>query len=116
MNKPLANRLRDHRRISRLTQDDLATILGYDNSGVVSRHERRAALPSLLVALSYEVLYQAPVSELFTGLMEIVELKVETQLGEFETNLGEQSARSPRAAVIAQKLEWLSQRRNSGYK
>ena len=50
------------------------------------------------------------VSELFTGLMEMVELQVETQLGEFETNLGEQSAHSPRAAVIAQKLEWLSRK------
>jgi hypothetical protein len=72
-------------------------------------------MPSLLVALSYEVLYRVPVSEIFAGLAETVEFNVEAQLAQFETYLGEQSARSSRAVAIARKLEWLSERRSSGY-
>jgi transcriptional regulator with XRE-family HTH domain len=114
--KPLANYLRTHRRRTGLTQQELARVLGYGTHGAVSRHERLESVPSLLVALRYQVLYRVPVSEIFAGLTETVEFNLEAQLAEFEGDLGEQSARSSRAAAIARKLEWLSERRNSGYK
>jgi len=115
-NKPLANYLRTHRLKTGLTQHDLARVLGYINSDAISRHERVGSVPSLLMALSYEVIYRVPVSEIFAGLAETVEFDVEAQLAEFEGYLGEQSARGPRAAAVARKLEWLSERRSSGYK
>jgi DNA-binding XRE family transcriptional regulator len=114
-NEPLANYLRAHRRKTGLTQHDLARVLGYENRDAISRHERLESMPSLLIALSYEVLYRVPVSEIFAGLAETVEFNVETQLAQFETYLGEQSAGSSRAVAIARKLEWLSERRSSGY-
>lgn len=113
LNKPLVNYVRTHRRKTGLTQRDLAKLLGYDAYGVIARHERFDALPSLVKALSYEVLFQTQISEIFTGLSEIVEVEVEARLTEFESHLGKQSARGPQAAAIARKLEWLSERRNS---
>lgn len=113
-NEPLVNYLRTYRRKSGFSQSDMARVLGYDNYGSVSRHERFAAVPSLLMALSYQVLFREPVSEIFAGLNESVEFDLETRLAEFETYLGEQSARGPQAAAIARKLEWLSERRSSG--
>jgi DNA-binding XRE family transcriptional regulator len=115
INEPLANYLRAHRRKTGLTQHDLARVLGYMNRDSISRHERLEAMPSLLIALSYEVLYRVPVSEIFAGLAETVESNVEAQLAQLETHLGEQSAESSRAVAIARKLEWLSERRSSGY-
>jgi DNA-binding XRE family transcriptional regulator len=115
-NKPLANYLRAHRRKTGITQHELAQFLGYGTHGAVSRHERLGAVPSLVVALSYQALYRIPVSEIFVGLTETVEFHIEAQLAEFENYLGEQSAEGNRAAMIARKLEWLSERRNGGYK
>jgi DNA-binding XRE family transcriptional regulator len=114
-NKPLANYLRAHRRKTGLTQHDVARVLGHSARGVVSHHERFESVPSLWVALSYQVLYRVPVSDIFAGLTETVEFDVEGQLAEFESYLGEQSANRHRAAAIARKLEWLGERRSSGY-
>ncbi|HEY6763221.1 MAG TPA: helix-turn-helix domain-containing protein [Candidatus Sulfotelmatobacter sp.] len=113
-NKPLANYLRAHRRRTGLTQHDLARVLGYESYGAISRHERFEVVPSLVMALSYQVLFRVPVSEMFAGMVEDVEFDLEVRLAEFEAYLGEQSVRSPRAAAIARKLEWLSERRSSG--
>jgi DNA-binding XRE family transcriptional regulator len=114
--KPLANYLRAHRLKSSFTQNEVARILGRESRAIVSHHERFESLPSLFVALSYEVLYRIPVSELFTGLTEMVEIHVEAELAEFETHLGKQSASGPGADAVARKLEWLSERRSSGCK
>jgi DNA-binding XRE family transcriptional regulator len=115
-NEPLTNYLRAHRRRSGFTQHELAGVLGYLNSDAISRHERRESMPTLFIALSYEVLYRVPVSEIFSGLTATVESRLEAQLAEFERYLGEQDARSSRAPAIARKLEWLNERRSSGYK
>ena len=114
--EPLVNYLRAHRRKAGLTQNDLAQITGYDNDGVISRHERLDGIPPLLIALTYQVVFRVHVSEMFIGLTQTVEVDVETRLAKFEEYLGQQSASGPRAAAIARKLEWLNERRSSGYK
>jgi DNA-binding XRE family transcriptional regulator len=114
--QPLDNYLRAHRLRTRLTQHDVAQILGRESRAIVSHHERFESVPSLFVALSYQVLYRIPVSEIFSGLAEMVEIHIESELAEFEKHLGEQSARGRQAAATARKLEWLSERRSSGYK
>src|ERR1700756_2955491 len=91
-NEPLTNYLRAHRRKTGLTQHDLARVLGYENYGIVSRHERFESVPSLVIALGYEVLYRVPVSEIFAGLIATIEFDVEARLAEFENHLGKQSA------------------------
>ena len=94
----------------------MAEVLGYVTRDAISRHERQELVPSLLVALSYEVFYRIPVSEIFAGLTKTVEFKIEAELAELEAYLGAQSAAGPRAAAIARRLEWLGERRSSGYK
>lgn len=112
--EPLANHLRIHRMKTGFTQHEVADLLRYLNRDIISRHERQESIPSLLIALSYEIFYRAPVSEIFVGLAKTVESNVEAQLAEYETYLGQQSAAGPRAASIARKLEWLTERRSSG--
>jgi DNA-binding XRE family transcriptional regulator len=113
--EPLINYLRMHRLKTGFTQDEVAAILRYINRDIISRHERKEVLPSLLIALSYESFYRVPVSDIFVGLAKKVELDVEAQLAEYEKYLGEQSATGPRAVSIARKLEWLSKRRSSEF-
>jgi DNA-binding XRE family transcriptional regulator len=112
--EPLTNYLRAHRLKTGLTQDDVAMILGSLNRDTISRHERMELLPSLVIALSYEVIYRVPVSEIFSGLAETIEFNIEAQLAAFEDHLGSQSAHGSRAVAIARKLQWLSERRSTG--
>ncbi len=109
----LANYLRIHRRNVGLTQQELAYVLGHCNEGPVSRYERFRATPSLIVALSFEIVFRVPVSEIFAGLRDHVEEKVETKLVELEQHLGQRSARDRDANATARKLIWLSERRNA---
>lgn len=113
--EPFANYLRTHRLKTGFTQDDVAGVLRLVNRDVVSRHERQEKTPSLLIALSYEALYRVPVSEIFAGLAQTAEFNVEAQLAEYMIYLGEQSAVGPRAASVARRMEWLSER-SSGFK
>jgi DNA-binding XRE family transcriptional regulator len=111
----LPNYLRTHRRNVGLTQPELARILGHCNEGPVSRHERFRATPSLVVALSYEIIFRASVSEIFAGLRDEVGEDVERRLAAFEADLQLRSARDRDANAIARKLMWLSERNNSDY-
>jgi DNA-binding XRE family transcriptional regulator len=115
VNEPLANYVRIHRRKVGLSQRELGKLLGYKDEGPVSRHERFHSVPPLLIALGYEIVFQASVSEIFPGLRDTVELVVEEQLAALESELQGRSGRAPGAAAVARKLEWLSERRTSGY-
>jgi DNA-binding XRE family transcriptional regulator len=114
--EPLINYLRTHRRNAGLSQRDLARVLGLDSYEFVARQERSRTMPSLAVALSYQILFRAPVSEIFVGITQRLEVDIETRLTQLEQHLGEQSARGRAAAATARKLEWLIERRSSGLK
>jgi transcriptional regulator with XRE-family HTH domain len=108
----IANYLRSRRRKSGLSQRELAQILGYITADPVSQHERSVKIPALLIALSYEVVYRMPISELFPGIYRTVEARIEEQLADLEEELQQSSAKGRQAAFIARKLEWLWERRN----
>lgn len=108
----LQSYLRTHRKKSGLTQRELASILGCIGEGQVSRHERGTNTPPLLVAIGYEILFGAPVVSIFPGIRATVARTIETRLRDMEHKLQAKSAKGPDASAIAQKLEWLSQRRN----
>jgi hypothetical protein len=91
----------------------LANILGLVTELQISRHERSLTLPLFLTAISYEIVFQVPLSELFPGVYETVHQNVEKRLGELEEQLHQSSAKGREATVIARKLEWLCERRNS---
>lgn len=104
--------LRTHRKKSGLTQRELAAILGCIGEGQISRHERGTNTPPLPVAIAYEVLFGAPIASIFSGIRATVARTIETRLRDMERKLQAKSAKGSDASAIAQKLEWLSQRRN----
>ena len=110
--KPVPNRIYIARRKASLTQRELAMLTGYVNEGAVARHERFNSLPPFLIALAYEIIFQAPVGELFFGLRDTVEQVVEERIGDFKTSLEQQDARGRGASRTARKLEWLTTRRS----
>jgi len=110
--RPAASYLRTHRRKSGLSQSELANILGLITELQISRHERSLTLPHFLTAISYEVVFQTPIGELFPGIYETVRQNIETRLAEIEERLGQSSAKGREASRIARKLEWFWERRN----
>jgi transcriptional regulator with XRE-family HTH domain len=110
-----ASYLRSCRKRSGLSQKDIAKLLGYPDEGTVSRHERLHCVPPLQIALCYEALYRVPVSERFSAINEVAEQKVETRLAEMEHDLQQCSAKGRDADMIARKLTWMQERRQSKY-
>ena len=111
----LSNYVRVHRRKVGLSQRELGLVLGYQDEFPISKHERFHAVPPLIIALGYEIVFRVPVSEIFAGLKDRVEEDIEDRLAQLELSLGRQSARDRQAAAIARKLEWLCARRDSDY-
>lgn len=109
--EPLANYVRVHRRRAGLSQRELGRVLGYHDDGTVARHEQFRSLPPLLIALGYEVVFQISTSEMFSGLKQTVALVIERRIADLENELRKKSGTGTRAALVAKKLEWLSQRR-----
>jgi transcriptional regulator with XRE-family HTH domain len=75
----LSNYLRNHRKKSALSQEEVAFLLGgigESKASRISRYESCSREPSLAAALAYEVIYGKPVRELFAGLYEQVQLDV----------------------------------------
>ena len=103
----LTNYLRTHRKKTGLSQRDVARVLGYDDEGPVSRHERFHSTPPLLMAISYEIMFKVPVSELFAGLRDFVEATIEERLSELQKELEQGSGKGQKASGTARKLEWL---------
>jgi DNA-binding XRE family transcriptional regulator len=91
---------------------ELAQILGVLSEVPVSHHERSAALPSLLTAISYEIVFRTAVSEMFPGLYHAVETGIEERIGIMEEKLKQSTIKGRRAAPIAQKLEFFCERKD----
>lgn len=76
MSSKLPNYLRTFRKRSGLSQDELAFLLGCQSGTKVSRYERAARKPNLDTILSYVVVFGTPGRELFAGVFDKVEEKV----------------------------------------
>ena len=72
----LPNFLRSNRKRLALFQSDVAYLLGKGGLQQVCRHERFNRIPNLETALSYEVIFQRSVRELFYGLFQRIEGEV----------------------------------------
>src|SRR5579862_7704997 len=72
----LANYLRSNRKRLRLSQGEMAFLLGQKKSAQVSRHERNDRAPSLETALAYEAIFKRPISEIFSGMYQKAERQV----------------------------------------
>jgi transcriptional regulator with XRE-family HTH domain len=106
------NYLIAHRKKSGLNQREMGKLLGYRDSGQVSRYERSKSIPPLNTAIAYELIFRMPVSQIFVGMRESIEHKVEGRLSQLEAELGNRSATDRDANLVAQKLVWLSERKS----
>jgi transcriptional regulator with XRE-family HTH domain len=73
MAKRLHNYLRTYRKRAGLSQDEVAFLLGRQHGTKVSRYERNTRQPGLETLLAYELVFGAPVRDLFAGVFEKVE-------------------------------------------
>lgn len=73
MPKPLTNYLRTFRRAAGLTQKDIAYLLSLPTASQVSRIERSVQYPNLRTSFAYEIIFQAALRRLFSGLYVEVE-------------------------------------------
>ena len=108
----MGSSLRYQRRQSGLTQRDIAEILGTVGDRQVARHENVHAMPSFLVAIGYQIVFNAGTEVLFPGAFETVRQGIEERLAELERRLQENASGGRAAASIARKLQWLESRRN----
>lgn len=110
--QPAASYLRTYRKKSGLSQRDLAEVLGLISEWRISEHERSITIPRLLTAISYEIVFNVPLSELFPGIYGAIRENIECRLGELEARLHVSSAKGRAAIPIAKKLEWICERKN----
>jgi len=75
----LLNYLRKFRKLSGLSQGDVAFLLGAQVGAKVCRYERFVRIPSLKTALALEAIFKRPIAELFPGLFQRVEAQVREQ-------------------------------------
>jgi transcriptional regulator with XRE-family HTH domain len=73
MEKKLARYLRPHRQRWRLTQGEVARLLGYADSSLASRIESGIRNPSLLDAFALQVVFGPTPMELFPALFDDAE-------------------------------------------
>jgi DNA-binding XRE family transcriptional regulator len=107
-NEVLGNYLRVQRRRCGLSQRDLGLLVGYEDGNAIGTHELSKSVPPLLVALAYEVVFDTPVGELFTGFRSAVEQSVARGLAELRADL---DAKGRRRKPNPEKKEWLANHR-----
>jgi transcriptional regulator with XRE-family HTH domain len=109
MKDRLANYVRAHRKRVGLSQRELAFMLGYGDESAVAKHESFRAVPPLLIALAYEIIFQVPAGELFAGFREVVEASVEQRIAEFKARM-EAAGTGMQDRGTTRKLAWLRSR------
>jgi DNA-binding XRE family transcriptional regulator len=110
-NRKSANHLRTHRRKSGLSQRQIGELLGYRKEVQVSRHEGSKAVPLLMSAFGYQVIFRVPIHALFPGIYEGVRQRIEERLRALEATLQDSTAKGSQAEAIAQTLLWMMERR-----
>jgi transcriptional regulator with XRE-family HTH domain len=70
------NQLAFYRKRRKLSQQQVAELLGLESAAVLSLYEKGAAQPLLERALALEVIYRVPVAFLFPALYEQIRLEI----------------------------------------
>lgn len=109
----LTNYLRTHRKRAGLTQRELAFLLGVRARGPVSEMEQRHRVPVLRTALTLEVIFGVPASELFAGMRESIAEEVDQRFEKLACELAAKVETDKRHEYRdAHKQQWLESRRN----
>jgi transcriptional regulator with XRE-family HTH domain len=72
------NRLRYMRILNRMTQKQVAALIGKRDRTSLSRYERGNAIPTLEVAAKFEIIYNTHVSDIFPALFSSARAEVDT--------------------------------------
>lgn len=75
-NQPLPQYLLTHRKLTGLSQPEVAALLGRKDGSMLSRYELGQRVPQLDTALGLIAVYRAPIQELFAGRYKGIEAKV----------------------------------------
>ena len=108
-NEVMGNYLRTQRHRRGLSQREIGSLVGCQHGQTVGKHERSKSAPSLLVALAYEVVFEVPVGQLFTGFRSVVAQAVASNLEDLRAQL-----EAKKEKLSPEKLQWLMERRNGG--
>lgn len=85
-------RIRKHRKTLRLSQRELALLVGLKSQGAVSEIEAGRKRPGLGVALACALLFDAALPELFPGLFEHATRALLSRLQDAQDNAGNAGA------------------------
>jgi len=79
MADPLHSYLKTHRKLSGLTQAEIAYLLEHPNADKVSRYERGVHKPDLIDAFALQVIFDVPATEIFEGLYRETEITTQNR-------------------------------------
>ena len=72
MNRHLDTYLRTFRRLAGLSQSELALLVGLQSNTTISRFEELKRVPTLPAALSLELIFDTPSTDIFPGVLASV--------------------------------------------
>ena len=98
--------LRTYRRRSGLSQEELSILLGASSGTKVSRYESFRRRPSVPTVFAYEIIFNAPVRDLFAGFYETVRRDVAKRAGELlrSAGSGEPDGRDLRKFLLLRRI------------
>jgi DNA-binding XRE family transcriptional regulator len=102
----MGNYLRAQRRRCGLSQRDLGILVGYGHGHAISKHERSKSVPPLLIALAYEIVFDIPPGQLFTGFHSVVMQAVARNIQDLKADL-----QSVRRRSNPERTKWLTTQR-----
>ncbi len=105
MSPPLQQYLKAHRKKAGFSQNNVAFLLGKKSGSHVSRFEQSKTIPDLCTSLSYQILFNAPLEELFAGLYNQVETNVFNRAASLITHL-ENKGGNPK---IIRRIDYLEE-------
>lgn len=102
----MGNYLRAHRRRCGLSQRELGILVGYGHAHAVSKQERSKNAPPLLIAMAYEIVFEIPIGQLFTGFHSEVARSVKENMQDLRVDMEQRKVKpSP------EKEQWLRTQR-----
>jgi transcriptional regulator with XRE-family HTH domain len=103
MSEPLTSYLRTYRKLSGLTQTEVAYLIEAESAQTISRLERDEQKPDLEQAIALSVLFEVPADELFVGLAHRAEQRTQNHAYLLQKMLAD----DPNDEVKKQKLRTL---------
>lgn len=77
--RKLSHHLRTYRKTARLSQHELAYLLGGGSGTKVSRYEHFQRVPSLATIVAYEIIFKESLHSLLPGLYDEVQERIRTR-------------------------------------